>query len=170
MKTKRNTLFHTNNDEKLPLLLEKLREERQGFKVPHGFFDSLSPRIMDEIKKQDDRTWFTVHFPVFRKPKIWAPVMASMIVVVLLIFVIPLKKEPVPQVASEWTQISSAYDASYAEEAILAESNIIDNQLENTDVGYIASASFSDRNEPTEDEITKYLIDQDVDTEILNDY
>jgi hypothetical protein len=74
------------------------------------------------------------------------------------------------QVVDEWTQINMAYDASYAEEAILAESNTIDKALENKDVSYIASASYNGENEPTIDEITEYLKEQEIDTDILNEY
>ena len=63
-----------------------------------------------------------------------------------------------------------AYDASYAAEVYLSESSIIDNELENKDINLIAATTVSAKSEPTLDDITEYLKDQDIDTDILNEY
>ena len=63
-----------------------------------------------------------------------------------------------------------AYDATYAEEALLAESHSIDQELENKDINYSASASLTGNNEPTKEEILKYLKEHEMESELLNEY
>jgi hypothetical protein len=160
----------TNKTEQLSPVLEKLRQADQGFKVPDGYFNSLSPRIVESIKKQENSSFLKIVVPSFSKPVVWAPVMATVIVAVLLIFVVPGKKDSTLPVADEWTQINMAYDASYAEEALLAESNFIENYIENKGIRYVASASLTTANEPTVDEITDYLKEHEIEMDILNGY
>ena len=137
---KQNISNKSNNTEQLSPVLEKLRIEAQCFKVPEGYFDSLSPRIMDRIKKQENNSFIKILVPLLKKPLVWAPAVASVAVVLFLVFAVPSKKASIPQVTGEWTEIYMSYDASYAEEALLDESNIIDNELDNSDTRYIATA------------------------------
>jgi len=170
MKMKRNIQDQTNGTEQFSPILEKLRKADQGFKVPHGYFDSLSPRIADAIKKQENRSILRALIPSFTKPVVWAPAMAAVIVAVLLFFVVPGKKATTLPVSDEWTQIKMAYDPSYAEEALLAESNTIDKYIETKDISFIASASLTVANEPSVDEITEYLKEHEIETDNLNGY
>ncbi|MDO9257140.1 MAG: hypothetical protein Q7U54_16595 [Bacteroidales bacterium] len=169
MKRKQNIVKQTDESEQLSPVLTKLRNETQGFKVPDGYFDSLSPRIVDEIKKRENRLIVKILVPSFRKPLVWVPTLATAIVAILLIFVIPAKKISTIPVADEWTEINMAYDASYAEEALLAESYTYDKEIESSVITNNASASLI-QNEPTDDEITKYLKDHEIDTDIINEY
>jgi hypothetical protein len=170
MKLKQNISKQTIESEQLSPVLEELRKEAPGFKVPDGYFDSLSPRIVDSIKKQESRSIFKTLVPSLRKPLVWAPAMASVVVVLLLVFAVPSKKTSTIPVIDEWTELNMAYDESYAAEVYLSESSIIDNELENKDVNYIAATTILAKSEPTLDEITEYLKDQDIDTDILNEY
>jgi hypothetical protein len=169
MKRKQNILKQTEESERLSPILAKLRNETQGFNVPDGYFDSLSPRIVDEIKKRENRSIVKILFPWFRKPLVWVPTFATAIVAVLLIFVIPAKKTSTIPVTDEWTEINMAYDASYAEEALLAESYKYDKEIESSGISSNASVSLIP-NEPTDDEITKYLKEHEIDTDIINEY
>jgi len=170
MKVKQNISNQSNDTEQLSPVFEKLKRETKGLKVPDGYFDSLSPRIVDSIKKQENRSLIKTFFLSIRKPLVLAPAMASVVVVLFLVFAVPSKKASTIQVSDEWTELNMAYDESYAAEVYLSESSIIDNELENKDVNYIAATSVSAKNEPTLEEITEYLKDHDIDTEILNDY
>ena len=170
MKTKQNISNQTNNPEQLSPVLEQLRKEVSGFKVPDGYFDSLSPRIVDEIKRREHTSFINDLILSIRKPWVWAPSMAVVVVAVMLIFVVPAKKETVIPATDEWTEINMAYDASYAEEAILAESHSIDQELENKDINYSASASITGKNEPTKEEIAKYLKEHEYDADLLTEY
>lgn len=170
MNLKQNISIKTNETEQLSPVLEKLRQENQGFKVPDGYFDSLSPRIVDCIQKQENKSFINTLVNAFGKPLVWAPALASVTVVLFLVFAVPSKKTSIPQITDEWTEINMAYDESYAEEIYLAESNIIDEEMENTDANYITSASFTTNSEPTINEITEYLKEQEIDTDILNEY
>lgn len=169
MKRKQNISNQTNDTEHLSPILEKLRQDSNGLKVPDGYFDSLSPRIVDGIKKQENSSFLKKLIPSFQKPLVWAPSMATIIVAVLLIFVIPAKKAATVPVVDEWAEINMAYDASYAEEALLSESNIIDKELANSTIGNNESVSFA-KKEPIVDEIKAYLKDHDMETDILNEY
>ncbi len=169
MKQKQNIVKQTNESEHLSPILTKLRNDIQGFKVPDGYFDLLSPRIVDSIKKQENRSITKVLFHSFRKPLVWAPSIASVLVVLLLIFVIPAKKVSKIQATDEWAEINMAYDASYAEEALLAESYTYDNEIESSVVSNIGSETLI-QNELSIDEINEYLKEHDTGIDILNEY
>lgn len=170
MKLRQNISNHTNNSEKLSPVLEKLKHEVSGFKVPVGYFDSLSPRIIDGIRKQENRSLFRSIIPQFLKLSVWRSAMAVMIFAVMIISYILVKKDPgvIPAI-DEWTEINMAYDASYAEEVLLSESLSIDKELETTDMSKIGYTAIT-QNEPTIDEITDYIKEQEIDTDILNEY
>lgn len=162
---------YINETEQRSPVLEKLRQEDQGFKVPDGYFDSLSPRIVDSIKKQEYSSLDRVFISPYRKPLVWKSIMAVMLFAAMIISFILVKKESVVlPVFDEWAEMNMAYDESYAEEVYLAESNTIDNELENKDIDYYAIATVTTVSEPTEDEITEYLKDQEIETDILNEY
>jgi hypothetical protein len=169
MKLKQNISDQSNDIEHLSPVLKKLRQDDNGLKVPDGYFDSLSPRIVDGIKKQENSSFLKKLIPSFRKPLVWAPSMATIVVTVLLIFVIPAKKTATIPVVDEWAEINMAYDASYAEEALLGESNTIDKELASSTIGNNEPVSFA-KKEPTVDEIKAYLKDHDIETDILNEY
>lgn len=170
MKLKQNISNQTSDNEQLPAILEKLRQDVSGFRVPDGYFDSLSPRIVDGIKKQENRSLLKALVPTFRKPLVWAPIMATVLVAILLIFVIPVKKTSTNQVVDEWTEINMAYDPSYASEALLAESNNINKAIEGKDINYSEVVAVTGQNEPTNEEIAKYLKEHEIDTDLLNEY
>jgi hypothetical protein len=166
MKTKNNIPGQNSENDNLSPLLKTMKLENSGLKVPEGYFDSLSPRIVDSINDRQSRK---VNVPVFRKSIVWAPVLATITVAVLLIFVIPAKKNTTIPATDEWAEINMAYDASYAEEALFAEGYSIDNELEKSDLK-IESVSLSKNNEPTDEEITEYLKDQDLDLDMITEY
>jgi hypothetical protein len=170
MKMKRNIPDRTNGTEQLSPVLEKLKQAEQGFRVPGGYFDFLSPRIAESIKIRENSSFLKAFLPSFAKPVVWAPAMAAVIVAVLLIFIVPGKKATTLPLADEWTQIKMAYDPSYAEEALLAESNTIDRYIENKGISNIASPSLTIANEPSVDEITEYLKEHEIETDNLNGY
>jgi hypothetical protein len=167
MKLKHNI---SNDNEQLPKILEALRKEANGFRVPDGYFDSLSPRIVDGIKRQEHTSFGYVLISSFRKPRVWAPIMATCAIAVMLIFVVPSKKASTIPAADEWTELNMAYDASYAEEAVLAESNTIEKELESKDINYSEPVSLNGKNGPTAEEIAKYLKEHEFDADLLNEY
>lgn len=170
MKLKQNISNQTNNEEQLSPVLEKLRQEVGAFNVPDGYFDSLSSHIVDRIQNQEKRSFVTVLIHAFRKPLIWAPSLASVAVILLLVFVFPANKTSKDQPADEWTQINMAYDPSYAAEVVLAESNTIDKELEGKEIKYYNPATLQPKNEPTDAEIQDYLKDHALESDFLNQY
>lgn len=169
MKIQEKISDQTNDTEQLSPVLEKLKRDVEAFKVPDGYFDSLSPRIIDRIQEQENRSFSKRFVLSFRKPFVWAPSLATVVVAVLLIFVIPAKKASTLQVVDEWTEINMAYDASYAEEAVFSESITIDKELANSDINNTEAISFTHK-EPTADEIKAYLKEHETETDILNEY
>lgn len=170
MKMKQNISNQTNGTDNLPPVLENLRYEVTGFRVPNGYFDSLNSRIVDEIKKQENKSLLKSIVHSFRKPLVWAPVATIFVISLLLIFVAPLKKNTTNQVADEWTEINMVYDPSYAAEALLAERNSIDKELEGNDINYSEPVSLTGQNQPTDAEIEQYLKEHEIDADILNEY
>ena len=170
MKTKQNISNQTNNPEQLSPLLEQLRKEVSGFKVPDGYFDSLSPRIVDAINSQQHSSLNNVRVPIYRKPWVWAPSLATVVVAALLIFVVPAKKSTVIPVNDEWTEINMAYDPSYAHEAMFLETSNIEKGLENNAIDFTKSTYLTGQNEPSQEEIAKFLKEHEYDASLLNEY
>lgn len=50
---KKNTDIQNELKEQSPFLSKKLKEAEGGFKVPSGYFDSLSDKILQEVKAED---------------------------------------------------------------------------------------------------------------------
>lgn len=170
MKMKQNISDQTNTTEHLPPVIEKLRKEVKGFKVPDGYFDSLSPRITDRINSQESPSFLKSLLLAFRKTWVWAPSMTVLVIAVLYIFVFPAKDTSTIPVMDEWTQINMAYDPSYAQEAMLFETHNIESALEKNDIDFIKSASLTGQNELTNEEITRYLKEHEYDADLLNEY
>jgi len=170
MKLQKNISNQTNDPDQLPKVLEELRKEESGFKVPDGYFDSLSARIVDRINNQQRTTLTNVLISFFRKPLVWAPSVATFVVAVLLIFVVPTKKDTAIPATDEWTEINMAYDPSYAHEALLFETHNIENGLETNAIDFSKSADMTGKNEPTKEEIAKFLKEHEFDAELLNEY
>jgi len=87
----------------------------------------------------------------------------------LFIFIIPAKKTIPPTTTDEWIELNMAYDDSYAEEALLAESYTIENELELSEIDISKPASATDVSELTDEEITEYLINQDIDPDFITE-
>ena len=168
MKAKSKIAESTIENDSLPPFLQNLKGKNEGLNVPLGYFNSLSPLIVDRINKQKSRSFFTILMPVFRNPLVLVPTMATVILAIVLVFSIQTKNNQTVIVNDEITELNMAYDASYAEEALLAEAHIIDNELESANIGYLESVVLTKENEPSDEEITEYLIGQEIDPEILN--
>jgi len=169
MKLKQDISNQTSNTEEFFPVLEKMRQDFSGIKVPDGYFDSLNPHIVDRLNKKENRSLLRALIPQYRKPLVWKSIMAVMVFSAMIISFILVKRDPAVLVNDEWTQINMAYDESYAQEALLAESNSLDKELESSGVSNIGIVSLT-HNEPSVDEITEYLKDQEIDTDILNEY
>ena len=170
MKSKQNKPNLTNDDGLLPEILQEMRKETGGFKAPAGYFDSLSPRIIDRINSKEHGSISKVLISGFKKPLVWVPVMATLLVIIALVFLIPSQKESPLVVVNEISDISMAYDPSYAQEAMLIESHTLETKLENSNIDYTQTSILNGQDEPSAEEIIKYLKDNDVDTELLNEY
>lgn len=170
MKINQSIQDQSPENESLPPMLSKLRTGADGNNTPDGYFDSLGSRIADRIANRKSASFLSVTFPSVSKPLVWVPTLAAVIVVVALVFVLPEKKAvEIPEV-DEWTEIRMAFDASYAEEVLLSESHSVDREIENIDLSYIQSATYTGKNEPTRDEISEYLKDQEIEPDILNEH
>lgn len=169
MKIKHNKPEQFQESDNLPPWLESAKRETNGLRVPDGYFDLLSPAIIDRIKEQENKSLLKSHSTVYMKPVVWAPVLATSVAVVLLMFIIPAENKETITETDEWTEINIAYDASYAEEVLLAESYNIDYELENNNIGDNESNTTKGVIELTDDEITEYLKDQEIDLELITD-
>jgi hypothetical protein len=165
MKTGLNQPPATSVKDSLPDFFSKIKEKNEGLNVPDGYFDTLGPRIVDRINQQKNKVLVTI--PIYRKPLVLIPLAVTVLLAVVLIINMPSPKIQPVSVVDELTEMNLVYDASYAEEALLAEAHNIDNELEsiNEEIGSVA---LSLESEPTDDEITEYLKEQEIDNEYLN--
>ena len=61
------------------------------------------------------------------------------------------------------------YDPSYATEAVFADSHEIDAAIEGKELNY-AEVSLNSQNEPTAEEISAYIKEHELESELLNEY
>ncbi len=170
MNKKQNIPAPDSQAEKIAMELESLRQKPEGLNVPGNYFDSLSSRITDQITQKENRSMYKKSVFVLRKPVVWAPVLAAASIAVLVMLLIPDTTTPPVQVVDEWTEINSVYDASYAAEVLFAESYHLDAEIAETDINNLASQAIADEHEPTDEEITAYLNEQNIDLTLLTDY
>jgi hypothetical protein len=170
MKQKQSISNSQDAQEKLTPVLEELLNRENGFKVPFGYFDSLSPRIIDRINKRSKTSSLHEWISKLIQPVVWAPTVTSVLVVLLLVFVIPSRNTPTLPATDEWTEINMAYDASYAEESLLTDGHQIDSELEGIEINYSEPAIVSGQGQLTHEEISKYLQEHEMESELLTEY
>jgi hypothetical protein len=170
MKIKNTISKQLQETDNLSPQLESLRREESGYKVPDGYFDALSPRIIDRINEKDHKVLSKSGILVFRKPVVWAPIMVVAIAAVLLIFIVPSQNNQIIPAYDELADINMAYDASYAEEVLLAESYSRDKEIEVAVSTIPATTTINENSDLSEDLIEEYLKDQDIEIEILIEY
>lgn len=170
MKTKHTNSKQDQETDQLSPQLELLKHEDSAYKVPDNYFDTLSPRIIDRINQKENGALSKSGIFVFRKPVVWAPIMAIAVAAVLLIFIVPSKTNQIIPVYDELADIKMAYDASYAEEVLLAESYSRDKEIEAAVNTIPATTTINDNTDLSEDLIEEYLKDQDIEIEILIEY
>lgn len=170
MKLKQNISNQADSTDELPEVLRNLKNGKGSFKVPNGYFDSLSPRITDRITMPERTTFMSKLAFNIRKPVAWAPALASIVVVLLFVFVVPGHQTATTATANdEWSELSMAYDPSYASEVVLTQRNTIYKALENQDINYYEPVSLNGVNLP-DSEIEQYLNEHETDAENLNNY
>jgi hypothetical protein len=167
MKQRQDIQGHISESDEITSLLQKLKQENTGIKTPEGYFETLSPRIVDSITQQNRSK---VTYPLFRKPIVWAPVMATIATAVLLIFFVPSKKVTSVPATDEWSEMVMGYDASYAEEVLFTESFSIYNEIDKSETVTESASLSNNTNVLTDDEISTYLKDQNVDIEMITEY
>ncbi len=165
----RNNIPQADDTENIPVFLEALKKEAPGFKVPAGYFDTLGNKISDRISNNTRHSSIGSLIPGFRKPLVWAPLLSTIVVAVLLLFVIPERETNSIPVIDEWTQLNMVYDPSYATEAVFADSHEIDAAIEGKELNY-AEVSLNSQNEPTAEEISAYIKEHELESELLNEY
>jgi len=166
MKMKQNIRNHADTQETISPFLESMKNKPDGLLVPDGYFESLNSNIVDRINKEQNLSYSQNKIPSPGKPVVWAPIMVTAIAALLFIFFIPAKNEATSIINDDWTEIYLAYDASYAEEALIAESSLIDNEINNSE-SFAESLLLNTNYTPTDDEIADYLETQEIDTDIL---
>ncbi len=169
MNLRNNIPGQADDTEKIPVFLEALKKEAQGFKVPAGYFDTLGNKISDRINTSTRHSFTGSMIPGFRKPIVWAPLLSTIVVAVLLLFGIPEREATTIPVIDEWTQLNMAYDPSYATEAVFADSHEIDAAIEGKELNY-SEISLNNQNEPTAEEISAYIKEHEMESELLNEY
>jgi hypothetical protein len=166
--------IHTDPIEPEEILKRFSRDQtgNEAFKVPDGYFDSLPERIRSEISSQisGKLNFFSIQ-NFFTIRRVWAPVLAVAILFIAIFLLLP-HPESTHQSLLETTDtlnLNTAYDASYAGEAILDEYININKLIEEstlTDEVELSFVTTSDDGISGED-ICDYLQAQVLDTEVL---
>ncbi len=166
MKLKEGISNSSEISDKLPQALEDLKQNPCRLQVPEGYFDTLSPRIVDKLAKSDSSFRHSLGM-VIRKPSVWSPVLATVLLALTFIFIIPRKTSTVASGYDTLTELNNGFDASFAEEVMLAESNTLESEIENSPAFTSNPVQFAGVNHLTDDEIASYLKDQEIETELL---
>jgi hypothetical protein len=146
--------------------------EKQVFKVPDGYFESLPARIQDEIAAKAGRnlrsSWLQGLLLV---RKAWIPVLSVAIVSLVLLILLPGQNHSDQASADTQDTLNSieAYDASYAGDAINEEYLKIYQTVEDPNLENVLPVSFvsSSNDGITADDIVEYLQEQELDSEVL---
>jgi hypothetical protein len=136
--------------------------------VPDGYFNSLVPRIADKLPGEH-RSFYTIFFSAIRKTSVWSPVLATALVVLTFFFIIPAKNGSDSAGYDTLAELNIGYDASFAEEVLLAESNLIEAEIENSGSTVTERVQFAGIDNLTDEEISDYLKEQEIETELLTD-
>lgn len=167
MNKDKNNRTLNSEESKLPSFLENPDRYSDTLKVPEGYFESLNMRIVDSLQAAENKSAQSLRPAIFR-PVLWVPAVATVIIAMLIIVMVPKTKETVIPAPDEWSELNMAYDATYAEEAILSERFTLDNEIENNTI-LIESAAMTGNSIPSDEEISAYLKDQEVDIELLTE-
>ncbi len=166
MKLKHSISDPSEISDKLPQALEALKKDPCGLQVPEGYFDTLSPHIVDKLGKPKG-TFRHSLFTAIGKPSVWSPVLATVLVALTFIFIIPRNTISVTSRYDTLTELNNGYDASFAEDVILAESNTLEAEIETSPAFTANPVQFGGVNHLTDEEIASYLKDQEIETELL---
>lgn len=168
--------FNPDNstEDQLPDWMKASRSAESGFKVPVNYFEELPGRIEQTIRKEETGPQLnnagsstTRRIIIYRI----APLLAAASVIIALFFLFPVSKTS--NVASNNTNdslnLTASYDASYATEAIQDEYVLMNEMLDDPDaqLNVETSSDFYESNEISDEDITDYLMDQDIDTDLL---
>jgi len=156
------------NEEHIFKMLESLKKGEHGLQTPDGYYDNLSSRIADRIHMKKPSA-FEALIAILKKRVVFIPATALLVLVISLYIVFPSGKTVTAIAENELSQISLAYDASYAEEAYFSESCLIENELKGSGLA-LNTSNIVQPEEATTTEIIEYLGNQELDPELLSNY
>lgn len=173
-------MYGTRDTEKGSFTFSNEREElfrkkfppAKGFRVPEGYFDSLSANIRRSIESTEHKprhALFTDITNMLRRA--WIPVSLLAALFIAFIVFFPGRKSG-QQTVTESSVASaglSSYDESYAGEAIAIEAADLSDEIENSnaDPGLMLSKLSQNDTTLSKTDIINYLNQQDIDPELL---
>lgn len=144
----------------------------EGFKVPEGYFDSLSERLREQITNAEAKPAqqrYSLGYQALRPVIIPLAIVAA--VLIAAFFFLPGKKAEQQAINNDSLQPASIYDydESYAREAIAFEEATLSEEVENSDddLGLVLSLSAATDTTLSETDIIDYLDQIEIDPELL---
>lgn len=142
------------------------------FQAPADYFDELPQRIMDRLALESQKQHENPQPSPFLR-RVWIASAAATAIVVFFMIIRPAQTDintNLPEANVTISAGSSAeYDQTYADEALLLEENeITDKDVAGIDFEIMGVAlSSTDTTSITPEEIIKYLLDENYDTDLL---
>lgn len=167
--------FNPDNypEDKIEDWMKESGSEQGGFKAPDNYFGELPGRIEQAIRNQEKGQKLkntgssTSRIVMYRV----VPILAAASVIIALFFLFPVGKTTVLTSGSPYDSLNpnASYDASYATEAIQDDYVEMNEMLNAPDAQFDIemTSEFYESNEITDQDISDYLMDQDLDTDLL---
>jgi hypothetical protein len=171
----KNMKRHMKNNKGAEEILNQAEGDARSlnpFMVPAGYFDELPGRILDKIavdKRRPAGSWKGASIFVFRNA--WISYLAAATIIIALILIIPWQRSSnkVLTEIHDTLNLNTDYDASYANDAALADYKVIEEYLGNPSNSNYKTLNFNimDLEEIPDEAIIEYLNEQELDTELL---
>jgi hypothetical protein len=151
--------------------LMKPGDRKTGFKVPEGYFEELPGQIQSLINTPSSDPSFAHSSGHDLFGSVWIRIATAAVIIIALFLSIPLNKsgKDISSNTADTSNISAAYDASYANDAThsdyVSAIRLMEDPSEKIDES-VSSITISDDG-ITDEDIIEYLKEQELDTDVL---
>jgi hypothetical protein len=141
----------------------KLRDD--AFEAPAGYYNTLSLQLQNRIFENNE-TLRAGKYIFFKKPVFYLSAAAT-VIVLLVTGIWYANFRPSKPIYNEQAALQMMYDASYAEEALIIENQLIETELAVADDKIVESAYVENMEEASQTEITNYLLNEVNESELI---
>jgi hypothetical protein len=141
----------------------KLRDD--AFEAPAGYYNTLGLQLQNRIFENNE-TLKAGKYIFFKKPAFYLSAAAT-VIVLLVTGIWYVNSRPSKPIYNEQAALQMMYDASYAEEALIIENQLIETELAVADDKLVESAYVENMEEASQTEITNYLLNEVNESELI---